>query len=58
MGASAYYGHISISFFSKQYRLVYRHYGLVSKFKVGLKLLLQQGLSEPEFYGDSMVNIE
>ena len=23
-----------------------------SKFKVGLKSLLQQGLSEPEFYGD------
>ena len=35
--------------FSKFYR---RHYELVSKFKVGLKSLLQQGLSEPEFYGD------
>ena len=34
--------------FSKFYR---RHYKLVSKFKVGLKSLLQQGLSEPEFYG-------
>ena len=35
-------------FFSKFYR---RHYELVSKFKVGLKSVLQQGLSEPEFYG-------
>ena len=35
--------------FSKFFR---RHYELVSKFKVGLKTLLQQGLSEPEFYGD------
>ena len=35
--------------FSKFYR---RHYELVSKFKVGLKSLLQQVLSEPEFYGD------
>ena len=29
-----------------------RHYELASKFKVGLKSLLQQGLSEPELYGD------
>ena len=35
--------------FSKFYR---RHYELVSKFSVGLKPLLHQGLSEPEFYGD------
>ena len=35
--------------FSKFYR---RHYELVSKFYVGLKTLLHQGLSEPEFYGD------
>ena len=35
--------------FSKFYR---RHYGLISKFNVGLKSLLHQGLSEPEFYGD------
>ena len=35
--------------FSKFYR---RHYEFVPKFKVGLKSLLQQGLSEPEFYGD------
>ena len=28
------------------------HYALVSKFNVGLKTLLHQGLSEPEFYGD------
>ena len=29
-----------------------RHYELVSKFNIGLKTLLHQGLSEPEFYGD------
>ena len=34
---------------SKFYR---RHYGSISKFNVGLKSLLHQGLSEPEFYGD------
>ena len=35
--------------FSKFYR---RRYELVSKFSVGLKTLLHQGLSEPEFCGD------
>ena len=35
--------------FSKFYR---RHYELVSKFNVGLKTLLHQGISELEFYGD------
>ena len=41
--------------FSKFYR---RHYELVSKFKVGLKSLLQQGLSEPEFYGDMVYKLK
>ena len=35
--------------FSKFYR---RHFELISKFNVGLKTLLREGLSEPEFYGD------
>ena len=35
--------------FSKFYR---RHFDTVSKYNVGLKTLLLQGLSEPEFYGD------
>ena len=35
--------------FSKFYR---RHYELFSEFNVGLKTLLYQDLSEPEFYGD------
>ena len=35
--------------FSKFYR---RHYELISKFNFGLKTLLREGLSEPEFYGD------
>ena len=35
--------------FSKFYRC---HFDLVSKFNVGLKSLLQKGLSEPEFYDE------
>ena len=35
--------------FSKFYR---RHYKLISKYNVGLKTLLSEGLSQPEFYGD------
>ena len=35
--------------FSKFYR---RHSALVEKHGVSLKKLLQQGISEPEFYGD------
>ena len=35
--------------FSKFYR---RYYKLISKFPIGLKSLLHQGLSEAEFYGD------
>ena len=31
---------------------------MVSKFNVGLKLLLHQGLSEPEFYGDAVYNFK
>ena len=29
-----------------------RHSALVEKYSVSLKTLLQQGISEPEFYGD------
>ena len=35
--------------FSKLYS---RHYELISKFNFGLKTLLRESLSEPEFYGD------
>ena len=35
--------------FSKFYR---RHFDLVSKYNVGCKTILLQGLSETEFYGD------
>ena len=41
--------------FSKFYR---RQYELVSKFNVGLKTLLHQGLSEPEFYGDLVYKLK
>ena len=37
--------------FSKFYR---RHFDIVSKYNVGLKTLLLEGLSEPDFYGDLM----
>ena len=40
------------------YEFYRRHYGLISKFNVGLKLLLHQGLSEPEFYGDLVYNFK
>ena len=35
--------------FSKFYR---RHYELISKYNVGIQTLLNEGLSEPEFYGN------
>ena len=35
--------------FSKFYR---RYYDLISKFQIGLKSLLRQRLSDPDFYGD------
>ena len=41
--------------FSKFYR---QHYELVSKFNVGLKTLLHQGLLEPEFYGDLVYKLK
>ena len=37
--------------FPKFYR---RHSALLEKYSVSLKTLLQQGISEPEFYGDSV----
>ena len=41
--------------FSKFYR---RYYNLISKFQVGLKSLLHQGLSEPDFYGDLVYKLK
>ena len=41
--------------FSKFYR---RYYDLISKFQIGLKSLLHQGLSEPEFYGDLVYKLK
>ena len=40
--------------FSKFYR---RHSALVEKYNVSLRKLLQQGISEPEFYGDLVYRI-
>ena len=41
--------------FSKFYR---RYYDLISKIQVGLKSILHQGLSEPEFYGDLVYKLK
>ena len=41
--------------FSKFYR---RYYDLISKFQVGLKSLLRQGLSEPDFYDDLVYKLK
>ena len=41
--------------FSKFHR---RYYVLISKFQVGLKFLLCQGLSEPDFYGDLVYKLK
>ena len=41
--------------FSKFYR---QYYDLISKFQVGLKSLLRQGLSEPEFYSDLVYKLK
>ena len=35
-----------------------RYYDLISKFNIGLKSLLYQGLSEPEFYGDLVYRLK
>ena len=47
--------HKLIKAFSKSY---WRHHELVSKFDVGLKSPLHQGLSIPEFYGDLVYKFE
>ena len=36
----------------RYHKLYRRYYELISKYNVGLKTLLNEGLSEPEFYGD------
>ena len=40
--------------FSKFY---HRHSGLLEKYNISLRKLLQQGMSEPEFYGDVVYRI-
>ena len=48
--------HVSVAkTFSKFYR---RYYDLISKFQVGLKSLLCQGLSKPDFYGDLVYKLK
>ena len=39
--------------FCKFYRI---HSELIVKYNIGLKTLLQQGISEPIFYGDLVIN--
>ena len=47
--------HKLLKTFSKFYR---RYYDLISKFQVGLKSLLHQGLSETEFYGELLYRLK
>ena len=42
----------------KTFSKFYRRYYLISKFQIGLKSLLRQGLSEPEFYGDLVYKLK
>ena len=35
-----------------------RYYNLISKFQVGIKSLLRQGLSDPDFYGDLVYKLK
>ena len=44
--------HITFSKFYRQY------YDLISKFQVGVRSLLRQGLSEPDFYGDLVYKLK
>ena len=37
---------------------LFRYFDLISKFQVGLKSLLRQGLSEPDFYGDLVYKLK
>ena len=47
--------HKLVKTFSKFYR---RYYDLISKFQVGLKSFLSEGLSEPDFYGDLVYKLK
>ena len=51
----AYRHHKLLKTFSKFYR---RCHDLISIFQVGLKSLLRQGLSEPEFYDDLVYKLK
>ena len=50
-----YWYHKLCKTFSKFYR---RYYDLISKFQVGLKSFLRQGLSEPDFYCDLVYKLK
>ena len=50
-----YWNHKIRKTFSKFYK---RYYDLISKFQIGLKSLLQGGLSEPEFYCDLVYKLK
>ena len=44
--------------FVRHFRNFIADSALVEKYNVGLKTLLQQGISEPEFYGDKCTDLE
>ena len=43
--------------YHKRRKTFRRHYELTSKYNVGFKTLLSEGISEPEFYGDLVVKL-
>ena len=50
---------IGIINFTKRFSKYYiRYYDLISKFQVGLKFLLRQGLLEPDFYCDLVYKLK
>ena len=49
---------ICIINFANIFKFYRRYYDLISKFQVGLKSLLRQGLLEPDFYGDLMYKLK
>ena len=50
--------HTHLIFLQNIFKFYRRYYDFISKFQVGLKSLLRQGLSEPYFYGDLVYKLK
>ena len=51
-------GYDIIKFEKHFFKFYHRHSELIVKYNIGLKTLLQQGISEPIFYGDLIYKFE